>query len=212
MSIRPNVFALALGLAILARPDLVRAQKKPVTQPLVTAAVAGQGVAIVPFSMVVIESSVPAGTFKLDRAALLKWSDSVLVDGAINRAPEAKWIPPKELRRLARRGAGLLADPDQMGQSIMRSWGLTTVPDPLRSNLRRLLAVAGGWRFALIPASLVFSADSAGVLSANLSILLADVRSGRVVWRSVAKGREGTPEQVLGKAVATVFPVEGTQP
>lgn len=89
---------------------------------------------------------------------------------------------------------------------------MTTVPDPLRSNLRRLLAVAGGWRFALIPASLIFQSDSTGVLSAEMAILLADVRSGRVVWRSVAKGREGTPEQVLGKAVATVFPVEGTQP
>ena len=212
MSIRPNVFAWVLGVLILTRPDLLPAQKKPVTQPLATAAVAGQGVVIVPFSMVVIEPSVPAGTFKLDRVALLRWSDSVLVDGAINRAPEAKWIAPQELRRVARRGAGLLADPDQMGQSIMRGWNMTTVPDPLRSNLRRLLAVAGGERFALIPASLVFSTDSAGALAATMSIVLADVRTGRVVWRSMAKGRDGTPEQVLGKAVATVFPVEGTQP
>jgi hypothetical protein len=212
MSIRSNVFAVAVGVLAVTAHTPLRAQKKPVTQPLVTAAVAGQGVAIVPFSMVVIEPTVPAGTFKPDRATLLRWADSILVDGAVNRAPEAKWIPPQELRRIARRGAGLLADPDQMGQSIMRSWGLTTVPDPLRSNLRRLLAVAGGWRFALIPASLIFSTDSTGALAADMAILLADVRSGRVVWRSVAKGREGTPEQVLGKAVATVFPVEGTPP
>jgi hypothetical protein len=206
---RPSLVVAAGGLMLAAPFISVAAQKKPVTQPLVTSAVAGQGVAIVPFSLVVVEPSVPAGTFKLDRAGLLRWADSMLVDGAQSRAPEVKWIPPSELRRISRRGAGLIADPDQLGQSIMRSWGLQSVPDPLRSNLRKLLAVAGGWRYALIPASLSFQTDSTGVLAANMSILLADVRSGKVVWRSVAKGRDGAPGPVLGKAIATVFPVEG---
>lgn len=102
-----------------------------------------------------------------------------------------------------------MPDPDQMGQSIMRSWGMSSVPDPLRSNLRRLLAVAGGSRYAMIPASVVFKSDSAGALAVDMAVLLADVRTGKVVWRSMAKGSGGTPDQVLGKAVATIFPVEG---
>jgi hypothetical protein len=201
--------AVASAASLAALP--IWAQKKPVTQPLVTAAVAGQGVAIIPFNMVVIDPTVTPGTIANERPALLRWADSILVDGAVSRAPEVKWISPQELRRMSRRGAGLLPDPDQLGQSIMRSWSMTSVPDPLRSNLRKLTAVAGGWRYALIPASLIFRTDSTGALGADMSILLADTRTGRVVWRSVAKGWGGTPEQVLGKAVATVFPIEGGQ-
>lgn len=209
MSRNRNVFAVLTLAASLAAPQVGSAQKKPVTQPLVVNAVAGQGVAIVPVNMLIVEPEVPPGTFTLAKPALLKWVDSVLFDGATSRAPEVKWIPPQELRRISRRAGGLMPDPDQMGQSIMRSWGISSVPDPLRSNLRRLLAVAGGSRYAMIPASVVFKSDSAGALSVDLAILLADVRTGRVVWRSVAKGAGGTPEQVLGKAVVTIFPVEG---
>ena len=209
MSRNRNVFAVLTLAASLAAPQVGSAQKKPVTQPLVVNAVAGQGVAIVPVNMLIVEPEVPPGTFTLAKPALLKWVDSVLFDGATSRAPEVKWIPPQELRRISRRAGGLMPDPDQMGQSIMRSWGISSVPDPLRSNLRRLLAVAGGLRYAMIPASVVFRSDSAGALSVDLAILLADVRTGRVVWRSVAKGAGGTPEQVLGKAVVTIFPVEG---
>lgn len=203
-----NVFRVVAAVIVGFAPA-AGAQKKPVTQPLVTASVAGQPVAIIPINMVIVEPTVPPGTVAADRPTLLKWTDSLLVDGAVSRAPEVKWVPPAELRRIARRGGGLVPDPDQMGQSIMRGWSIESVPDPLRSNLRKLLAIAGGARYALIPASLILSADSTGTLAASMSILLADTRTGRVVWRSVAKGSGGTPEQVLGKAVATVFPVEG---
>lgn len=209
MSRNRNVFALVTVVASLAAAQSVLAQKRPVTQPLVVNAVAGQGVAIVPVNMFLIEPEVPPGTFALARPALLRWVDSVLFEGASSRAPEVKWIPPQELRRISRRAGGLMPDPDQMGQSIMRSWGMSSVPDPLRSNLRRLLAVAGGSRYAMIPASVVFTSDSTGALAVDMAVLLADVRTGRVVWRSMAKGSGGTPDQVLGKAVKTIFPVEG---
>ena len=201
-----------VGIALLAAswlPLPASAQKHPVTRPLATAPVAGQGVALIPINMVVIDPNLPPGTVTQDRPTLLRWTDSLLADGAESRAPEVKWIGPVELRRIARRSGGLLPDPDRMGQSVMRSWGMTTVPDPLRSNLRKFLAVAGGWRFAMIPASLFITSDSTGQLAADLSILLADTRTGKVVWRSVAKGRGGTPAQVLGKAIATIFPFEG---
>lgn len=205
---RNSVLGWAL-LAVIVAPIGVAAQKRPVTQPLATAPVAGQGVALVPINMVVMDPNLPPGMVAQDRATLLRWTDSLLADGAASRAPEVKWIPPTELRRIARRSGGLLPDPDRMGQSVMRGWAMTTVPDPLRSNLRKLLAVAGGWRYAMIPASLYVTTDSTGQLAADLAILLADTRTGKVVWRSVAKGRGGTPAQVLGKAIATVFPFDG---
>ena len=209
MSCCRNVFRVAIAAISLALPAAgAAAQTHPVTQPLVVASVAGQQVAIVPINMVVVEPTVPPGSVAADRPTLFRWTDSLLLDGAQARAPEVSWVTPTELRRIARRAAGLVPNPDQMGQSIMRSWSLTSVPDPLRSNLRKLLAIANA-RYALIPASLILSADSTGALTASMAILLADTRTGRVVWRSVAKGSGGTPEQVLGKAVATVFPVEG---
>ena len=206
---RPCPRSLHLALAAsfaLALP--ASAQKKPVTQPIVVAAIAGQTVALLPATMVVIEPTVPIGTVVGTRPILLKWVDSVVAESFIMRAPEVKWVLPADLRRMFRRSGGLLPDPDGLGQSIMRTWAITVIPDPLRSNLRRLMAMANGGRYAFIPASVIFASDSAGHLTAELAAVLADVRTGRVVWRSQAKGADGTPDQVLGKALATIFPTE----
>jgi hypothetical protein len=174
---------------------------------MVVAAIAGQSVAVLPASMVVVEPTVPPGTVIQPRAELLKWVDSLVAESFTMRAPEAHWILPAELRRIYRRGGGLVPNPDQLGQSQMRTWSLVVVPDPLRSNLRRLLSMTDG-RYVFIPASLVFATDSTGSLGAELSAVLVDVRTGRAVWRSQARGRDGTPEQVLGKALATIFPTD----
>jgi len=209
MSRRVNTFGALLGLVVNFGPGVAVAQKKPVTQPLVTAAVAGQGVAVLPLGMVVVDQEMAIGHLRADRATLLHWSDSLILANLQTKAPEVNWISPAELRRASRRSAGLAPEPDQMGQAIMRSWSLTIVPDPLRSGLRRLLAIAGGGRLALIPASLQFRPDSAGALTADMSLVLADVRTGRVLWRSVARGSGGTPEEVFEKAMTTVFPGDG---
>jgi hypothetical protein len=205
----PRSLHLAALAALLAFPS-VHAQKKPVTQPMVVAAIAGQSVALLPASMVVVEPTVPAGTVIQPRPELLKWVDSLVAESFAMRAPEAHWIVPADLRRIYRRGGGLVPNPDQMGQSLMRTWGIVVVPDPLRSNLRRLVSMTDG-RYVFIPASLVFAVDSAGSLAADLAAVLVDTRTGRVVWRSVAKGRDGTAEQVLGKALATIFPTDADE-
>ncbi|MBX3147659.1 MAG: hypothetical protein KF785_12915 [Gemmatimonadales bacterium] len=208
MSCRFNTFALLFGLAAGLGSSPATAQRRPVTQALATVGISGQGVAIVPVNLLVIEPSVEPGVFPAERVATLRRIDSVLADDAAVRAPDVNWISADELRRIARRSGGLMGDPNQMGQSVMRAWSMATVPDPLRSNLRKLLAAAGGWRYALIPASVTFQSDSLGALEARMSIVLADVRTGKVVWRSVARGSGDTPDQALKSAVATVFPVD----
>jgi hypothetical protein len=97
-----------------------------------------------------------------------------------------------------------------MGQAVLRAPKLTTVPDPLRSSLRSLTAVAGG-RFALVPAALGFGPEPDGQIRADLSLVLADSRSGKVMWRSVALGRGKTADQALNAAIAAVLPVSGGQ-
>ncbi len=200
----PGLVLLALGACA------ANAQKTPVTRPLMTAAMAGQSVAVMPITMVLVDPEVKDSTLPQERAALLLHTDSLIVDAIEGRAPEVTWIMPKALRHMARRSGGLIQDPDQMGQAVMRSWSLKVVPDPLRSNLRKLLAVAGG-RYVFIPASLQIRPDSAGTgLHGELAAVLADVRTGRVVWRSLAKGDGTTPESVVVHAIETIFPPEGT--
>ena len=200
-----------LGLAgLLAATSPLVAQKTPVTRPLVTAAMAGQSIALLPITMVLVDPEIQDSSLPHDRAALLLVADSLIEEAIVARAPELTWVMPKALRHMARRSGGLIGDPDQMGQALMRNWGLKTVPDPLRSNLRKLLAVAGG-RYVFIPASLVIRPDSAGTgLAGDLSAVLADVRTGKVVWRSLAKGEGSTPAAVVTHAIETIFPPEGT--
>jgi hypothetical protein len=106
---------------------------------------------------------------------------------------------------MARRAAGFVPDPDQMGQAVMRAPNLKTIPDPLRSSLRSLLAIADG-RLALVPAAVGFGPEPNGEIRADLSLVLGDVRTGKVLWRSLALGRGKTPDQALNAALATVLP------
>jgi len=93
-----------------------------------------------------------------------------------------------------------------MGQSLLRTAELKDVPDPLRSQLRSLMALVGG-RFVMVPASLSFVPDTSGAIRAELSLVLADTRTGKVLWRTVGWGLGATPAAALSAAMATVLPV-----
>src|SRR5207245_9719042 len=119
---------------------------------------------------------------------------------------------PAALRRPARHGPGIAPDPDQMGTAILLRGGgrEEIVPDPLRHELRTLAALvgAGGGRFVLVPAGLVFRrtggpADGrmggaaarppagppgrpAG--TAEPPVVMVDVRTGPVGCRTVVLG------------------------
>ena len=145
----------------------------------------------------------------VDRHAALARADSLVSEGIVSRAPEVNWVPrprlPPKLRKMARRAPGLVSDPDQMGQAVMRAPNLKIIPDPLRSSLRSLMAVAGG-RLALVPAAIGFSPEADGQIRADLSLVLADARTGKVVWRSHAVGSGDTPSAALESALAAVLP------
>ena len=192
--------------------DAVTAADPP-TAILPTSRLTGQVVAILPMTLVVadpaLQSDSAYATYR-ERRVALEQVDSLVSQGLASRAPEVNWVPPRELRKMARRSAGYLADPDQMGQAVLRGPKVNVVPDPLRSSLRSLMAVAGG-RLALIPASLGFGPEADGRIRADLSFVLADARSGKVVWRSVALGRGKTPNEAVNSAIAAVLPVSGGQ-
>ena len=183
------------------------------TLPLPTAGLAGQPVSILPLTLVAAEDSLRWNAVLGDRAATLARSDSVIESLLKARSPEIPWVAPEEVRRAARRAPGVVTDPDQMATAILRAEKLTLVPDPLRSQLRTLAAVAGGGRYTLVPAALIYRrTGGAGVGvgrrtgTAELSIVLVDVRTGRIDWRTVARGEGDDPWSALARAVKALTP------
>jgi len=190
------------------------------TAPLPTAGIAAQQVAVLPLTLIAAEDSLRWGGLLSERRAALTKADSVLGSLLQARAPEVTWILPDALRRAARRAPGIAPDPDQMGSAILLHPSRQrpeVVPDPLRSELRTLAALVGGGgaggggRYVLVPAGLVFRrtsgpADARLGGTAELTMVLADVRTGRVGFRTVARGEGDDPWTALTRAVKNLTP------
>ena len=203
-------------LSIVIIPALIIAIALPLTAqqvptlPVPTEGLAGQEVAVMPLTLVATDPAFQTDTTFAryrDRRTTLSWADSVIGEALVGRAPEVRWVLPPELRKVARRAPGIVNDPDQMGQALLRSPKLRNVPDPLRSSLRNLMAVVGG-RVAMVPASLGFTADSTRRIRAELSLVAADTRTGKVLWRSLALGSGVTPDAALAAALNAVLPLQ----
>ena len=175
-----------------------------------TEALAGQNVALMPITLVAADPALQSDSIYApyrDRRTTLTWADSLIGEAFIGRAPEVRWVLPPELRKIARRSPGVVNDPDQMGQAMLRSPKLRELPDPLRSSLRNLMAVVGG-RVVMVPASLGIDGRPDGRLRADLSLVLADTRNGKIVWRAQAAGSGADPREALDAALAAVLPLD----
>ena len=203
------------------------------TVPLPTAGIAAQQVSVLPLSLIAAEEQLLWDSLLGERRIALSRADSVIGTLLRARAPEVTWVLPDELRRVARRAPGVAPNPDQMGSAILLHGTKREpeiVPDPLRSQLRTLSALAGGGRYALIPAGLVFrrpggqadgrpagaapgsvGAQHAAPLAnelatAELTVVLVDVRTGRVGFRTVARGDGADPWTALTRALKSLTP------
>jgi hypothetical protein len=182
--------------------------------PVPTEALAGQSVAVMPITLVAADPALQSDTIYApyrDRRTTLLWADSLIGEAFTGRAPEIRWVLPPELRKLARRSPGIVSDPDQMGQAMLRSPKAKELPDPLRSSLRNLMALVGG-RMVMVPASLAFGREADGRLRANLTLVVADTRTGKVLWRSQATGNGAEPREALDAALAAVLPLDAGGP
>lgn len=178
--------------------------------PVPTHSLGGQDVAVLPITLVAIDPAFEGDSLFAryrDHRATLTWADSVIGGALTERAPEVKWVLPPRLRKLARRAAGLVDDPDEMGQAVLRSPRLKDIPDQLQASLRNLTALING-RIVFVPAALGFIKDSGGQVRAELSLVAADARSGRILWRSVPAATGNTPAAALGSALAAVLPLD----
>jgi hypothetical protein len=202
------VWVAALVLSACGGKKSDRPPAPAPTAPLPTAGLSGQRVSVWPLTLAAAEDTLHWDALIADRRVTLDKSDSIIVTLLAGRAPEVTWVGPAELRRAARRAAGIAAEPDQMGTAFLRAEALIDVPDPLRYQMRTLVGIAGG-RFALVPAGLVFRhvpGSPAGVATADLSIVLIDTRVGKVGWRTVARGEGLDPWTALTRAVKSLTP------
>jgi hypothetical protein len=199
----------------------------PPTAPLPTSGLSGQQVILLPLTLLAAEDSLHWEGALRDRRQSLSRADSIVGDLLRARAPEVSWVFPDAIRRAARRAPGIAPDPDQLGTAILRAEKLPAVPDPLRSQLRTLAALAGsgGGRFAMVPAALIYrrtpvvsAAKNGGAAkapapperrgggTAELVLVLADVRTGQIDWRTVARGDGDDPWSALTRAVKGLTP------
>jgi hypothetical protein len=212
-------------LVALAAPACAKAQQERQPEPspqrqaetlppvavLPVQALAGKTVGVLPLTLLVADPTLqsdPVYAQYKDRRGGLQRADSLISEALVGRGPEVHWVLPPELRKMARRAAGFVPDPDEMGQAVLRAPKLVVIPDPLRSSLRSLLAIADG-RVALVPAALGFGPEPDGRIRADLSLVVGDARTGKVMWRSLALGRGKTPDEALNAALAAVLPSAG---
>ncbi len=177
---------------------------------MVAAALAGQKVAVLPLTLAVPDAALASDTLLGVRTKVLPWADSLILNALTSRAPEVMWVGPEELRKVARRAFGFATDPDHMGHAILRDPLFKVVPDPLRSQIRTLVALIDA-RYALVPASAVFLREVDGSVKVEICFVLVDARTGTPGWRSIATGFGPNATQAYRAALAAVLPVEGVQ-
>ncbi len=176
------------------------------TAPLPVAGLAGLKVVVYPLTLVAADDQLGWTAALSPRRAALTHADSLLGETLTGRAPEVQWVLPPALRRAARRAGPVAVDPDQMGTSLLRGPKLGKLPDPLWRQMRSLTALAGE-RFALVPASLIFVPAKEGSGGrAELTLVLADVRSGAIEWRTVANAVGADPWEALQGALKALTP------
>ena len=188
-------------------PEDGQEERQSEALPLPTAGIAGQPVTVYPLTFLVTEETLREAGWDeqvQSREDALRRADSLIAAFLTERAPEADWILPEELRRVHRQAPNMLGDPDKMGTSLLRS-EFEQVPDPLRIQMRSLTGVVGE-QWALVPASLVFFAEPDGQGRAELTMVLVDVRRGRPVWRTVADGVGPDAWTATWNALKTLVP------
>lgn len=185
--------------------------KMPPPAAMNTQGIAGQVVGVFPATLVVARDSLVGAVPFTSRASGNAWVDSLLIDGLMMRAPEVNWNSPAQLRAIARRAPGIAQDPDRMGQAALRDPGIEKVPDPMISNLRTLMGIAGG-RYAFIPSAMSFQHDSTGAVEAHANFVGVDTRLGTVIFRSYIIAAGPTPTAALDAVLAVLLPSVTIEP
>lgn len=190
----------ACSAATVTPPAAAQDSQRPAAA-LNVAPLAGQPVPVLPATYIVADSvaGIPAV-----HSGAVAWADSIIGEALESRGPEVQWVLPPALRHAARRAPATVTDPDRMGQAILRAPKLDRIPDPLRIYMRSLAAVTNS-RMMMVPAAIRFAYAPGGV-RAEVDLVLADARSGSVLWRSRPHATAVTADAALKAAIVQILP------
>lgn len=154
--------------------------------------------------LVVGDSGVPLPEIEMRRSALLELANAAL-DTAVRRdGREVTWMGLSEQRQAARRNPTLGLEPDRFATASLVDVATERVPDPLWGQIRSLAAITGA-RFALVPSGVKIG-GAPGAFTASYIVVVADARTGAVMYRARAAGRPAaSPEAALANAASTVI-------
>ena len=174
-------------------------------------ALAGQTVAVLPLTSLLRDSMVAQDSTLgpyLVRATGIRRFDSVFGGFLQDNIVDTKWVMPEELRKMSKRSAGYLPDPDFIGQAALWNPRIEKkVPDPLQSRLRSVSAISGA-RSILIPVGVQFARDTTGMLRVQVGMVLVDARLGDIRWRTYSRGVGPTPDAAIRSALMASLPVD----
>jgi hypothetical protein len=174
-------------------------------------ALSGQTVAVLPLTSLMRDSAVAQDSTLgpyLVRATGIRRFDSVFGGFLQDNIVDTKWVMPEELRRMSKRSAGYLPDPDFIGQAALWNPRIEKkVPDPVQSRLRSVSAVSGA-RSILIPVGVQFGRDTTGMLKVQVGMVLVDARVGDIRWRTYSRGVGPTPDAAIRSALMASLPVD----
>jgi hypothetical protein len=176
---RGQALRLLLGLVLLLPPtDCARHRVAPPTAEAPAARapdLSGRGVMVLPAQP---SSATPQAVTAAFDAEAAYW--------LAERAPGVHWLSAAELDRVIARAPGLGIDIHALDARGFASMRLTRIGDPLFGDLRRLGAITGA-RFALLPASVTYTAAR----RFEAAVALIDSESGYVLWFGVVAGEPG---------------------
>jgi hypothetical protein len=207
------VLTVVAGQPLRAQDTKPQKAMKDDNRVLSTTTLGGQVVIVLPMTQARVAPGIAADASQAPwrgGAATLAAADSVLTEILGQRAAAVRWVMPADTRRMAKRAGGIVPPADQMGQAVMHPQGLNNIPDPLRASLRTMSSLAGG-RYALIPAMLILTKDSAGV-HAIYSAAMGDPRSGLVLWHTFARGNGTTADAAVHAAFDMLLPPDPNAP
>jgi hypothetical protein len=170
--------ALMLGCA--SSSQSAREEAAPVTSPL--AGMIGRQLLVLPTQYLAVPSA--AGGWDITQAgsSLTPILDEEIADTFRKRGVKSNWTFAREITESAYRNGGLVGDPRELGAQGLRriKAGDSPLPEPLASDIRKLIALTGA-RYAVLPLEVHVDTRN-GERKGTLHVLLIDSRTSRVSW------------------------------
>lgn len=199
------MIAVVAGCGPAPAPPATPASKPVALLP--TQILGGGSVPVFPVNNMAVRPGTGWDSLLEPRRDAFRKVDSILLAAVEGYSPEVTWVNQATVRRAAEQAPGMITRPDQLPTGLLKREAAEPIPESLRASLRQLTAIAAGGRYALVPAELVFGWDGVAQRAyADLSMTLADVRTGTITWSNTLRGTGPNPWTAVAGAVRTMFP------